>query len=234
MSVSTRAGRSTQGEFADNGKAESKVNPDELFERFPDLLFPSFRNQMLLGKVPAETVQKVLEPLLSNFYEVMLQLPPHLQTDFENILRIYPDVAERLGVGIKQPIFESMRGLAEYRLRLGSRDISTDLQFDVAAESQQKLGGPNGPLAKEGQGFFNTDRGNSVYLEFFYSEEDNCISFEYKPPKFEIKIHICGIYTATLSPRRPKQKVPVNDLLEILMKCVRGVDIKIIEVINRH
>ncbi len=209
--------------------SESKVNPDELFERFPNLLFSSFRNQLLLGRTPAETVQRVLEPLLSNFYELMLQLPPDLQTDFENILRIYPDVAERFGVWIKPPILESLRCFAQYRLSLESPDTMIDLQFDVAAEHQQKLQAPKMSFVKEGQGFFTTDKGNSVYLEFFYSEGDDCASFEYKPPKFEIEIHICGIYAATLSSSRPRQKIPVDNLFEILMKCVQGVKIKVIE-----
>lgn len=209
--------------------SESKVNPDALFERFPELLFSSFRNRMLLGKIPAETVQRVLEPLLSNFYELMLQLPAHLQTDFENVLRIYPDVAERFRVWIKPPILESLRCFAQYRLRLRSHDAPNNLEFDIAAEPQQKLEGPKMSFVHEGQGFFTTDKGSPVYLEFFYSEGDDCASFEYKPPKFEVEIHVCGIYTATLSPRRPKQKIPVDNLFEILIKCVRGADIKVIE-----
>jgi hypothetical protein len=80
------------------------VDPVELFERFPELLFAGFRTQMLPGEIPAETAQRVPEPLASNFYEFMLQLPAHLQADFENILRIYPDVTGRLGVWIKPPI----------------------------------------------------------------------------------------------------------------------------------
>jgi hypothetical protein len=205
------------------------MNLDELFQTFPDLLFLSLRNKMLLGKVPAETVQRVLEPLLSNFYELMFQLQAHLQTDFENILRIYPDVAERFGVWIKPPILESLRCFAEYRLRLRSHDTLNNLGFDIAAELQQKLESPKMSFVKEGQGFFTTDKGSPVYLEFFYSEGDNCASFEYKPPKSEIEIHICGIYTATISPRRPKLKIPVDNLFEILMKCVRGVEIEVIE-----
>ncbi|MGA2401334.1 MAG: hypothetical protein ABSG91_06475 [Syntrophobacteraceae bacterium] len=209
--------------------SENKVNPDEFFQSFPDLLISSFRKQMLLGKVPAGAVQRILGPLLYNFYELMLQLPPHLQTDVENILRIYPEVAERFGVLIKPPILESLRCFAKYRLGLGSIDTPADLQFDYAAESQQKLEGAKRSFVKEGQGFFTTDKGNSVYLEFFYSVGDDCASFEYKPLKFEIEIHICGVYTATLGPRRPKQKIQVNDLFEILMKGARGVNIKTIE-----
>ena len=208
---------------------ESKVNPDALFERFPELLLSSFKKQMLLGKVPAEMVQRVLEPLLSNFYELMLQLPAHLQTDFENILRIYPDVAERFGVWIKPPILESLRCFAEYRLRRRSHDTLNNLGFQIAAEPQQKLESSKMSFVKEGQGFFTTDKGSPVYLEFFYSEGDDCASFEYKPPEFQIEIHICGIYTATLSPGKPELKIPVDNLFEILMKCVRGVEIKVIE-----
>jgi hypothetical protein len=205
------------------------VNPDEIFKRFPEVLFSSFRNQMLLGKIPAETVQRVLDPLLSNFYELILQLPAQLQTDFENILRIYPDVAERFGVWIKPPILESLRCFAQYRLRLRSKDTRNDPGFDIAAEPQQKFEGPKMSFVKEGQGFFTTDKGSPVYLEFYYSDGDDCASFEYKPPKFEIEIHICGIYTTTLSTRRPRQKIPVDNLFAILAKCVRGVDIKVIE-----
>lgn len=152
-----------------------------------------------------------------------------MQTDFENILRIYPDVAERFGVWIKPPIVESLHCFAQYRLRIRSHDPLNNLEFDIAAEPQQKLEGPKMSFVKEGQGFFTTDKGSPVYLEFFYTEGDDCASFEYKPPKFEIELHICGIYTATLSPHRPKQKIPVDNLFEILVKCVHGVDIKVIE-----
>lgn len=204
------------------------MNSDQLFEKFPDLLLSSFRYQMLLGKIPAETVQLVLEPLLSNFHELMLKLPAQVQKDFENILRIYPEVGERFGVWIKPPIVESLRCFAGYRLKAGSPQAE-DPELDIAAEPQQKLANSGLSFVKEGQGFFTTDKGNTVYLEFVYSEEDDCASFEYKPTHFEIELHICGIYTTTLSPGRPKQKVPVDNLFEILTKCIHGVDVIVIE-----
>ncbi len=205
------------------------MNPDELFEGFPDLLVSSLRKQMLLGQVPAETVQRILEPLLTNFHELMQRLPPYLQTDFENILRIYPDVAERFDVRIKPSIFESLQCFAKYRLWMGSNEPPANLKFDHAAEPQQKLEAAKRSFVKEGQGFFTTDKGSPVYLEFFYSEEDDWASFEYKPSQFEIEIYICGIYTTTLSPRTPKQKIPVKDLSGILMQSVQGVAIETIE-----
>jgi hypothetical protein len=205
------------------------VNPDELFEKFPELVFSSFRTQMLLGKVPAETVQRVLEPLLSNFHELMLELPPPLQTDFENILRIYPDVAERFGLWIKPPLVESLRRFAQYRLRHGPSDTTADPNCDIAAEPQQELKAAKEPFVKEGQGFFITDRGSPVYLEFFYSEGDDCASFEYKPANLEIEIQICGIHLATLGPGRPIARLPVDNLIEIFIKCIRDSEVKVIE-----
>jgi hypothetical protein len=219
-----------------NAFSEGEVNPDELFARFPDVLVSSFRNQMLLGKVPAETVQRVLEPLLSDFYDLMLQLPPALQADFENILRIYPDVAERFGVWIKPPIIESLKYFPKYRLGIVSFRAPFETEFDIAAEPQQGLEAVKLSFGKEGQGFFTTDKGRPVYIEFFYSEGDDCVLFEHKPRELEIEIRICGIYAATLSPSRPKQKIPADNLFEILMKCVREVDIKVIEAVpgGRH
>ena len=205
------------------------MEPEILFEKFPDLLLSSFRDRMLLGNIPAETVRVVLEPLLSDFYELMLQLPPDLQTDFENILRIYPDVAELFGVGIKPPILESLRLFAQCPLRNQSHPAKTKLEFEGAAEPQLPLGTPMRPFVKQGQGFFKTDRGSSVYLEFFYSEGDDCASFEYKRPKFEIEIHICGVYVLTLSPSKPNLKIPVDDLFKILMKCTGSVMVKVVE-----
>jgi hypothetical protein len=205
------------------------MNPDELFDRFPELVLSSFRTQMLLGKVPAETVLRVLKPLLSNYFELMLQLPPSLQTDFENILRIYPDVAERFDMRIKPPIVESLGHFARYRLRHGSPDSVITPEFDVAAEPQQELNAARGPFINEGQGFFVTDKGNAVYLEFFYAEKDDCASFVYKPAKLEIEVQICGIFLATLSPGKPRCRISVDDLFEVLAKCIRQAEIKLIE-----
>lgn len=209
------------------------MNPAELFEKFPDVLLLSFRKQMLLGIVPADTVQTILEPLLSDFYEIMLQLPPELQADFENILRLYPDVAERFGVWINPPVVESLRRIARYRPKPGLGERLDYLELDMAAEPQQGLEITKksfpGSLQKEGQGFFTTDRGSSVYIEFSCPEQGEFASFEYKPHRLDIEIHICGVYTTTLTPRSPKQTIPLDNLFQILMKCAGEIEIKIIE-----
>ncbi len=188
---------------------------------------------MLLGEVPAQTAGKILEPLLSNFIELMLQLPHYLQVDFENILRIYPDVADRFHLKMKPPIIETLRRFSEHRRSSAAHEAGAangwDSELDIAAEPQKELRVSQGYLLTEGQGFFNTDRGRSVYLEFFYSEGDDYVSFECEPAKFEIEIHICGIYIVSLGPGEPKKNFPANALFKILEESAHEADIKIVE-----
>ncbi|MDR3555938.1 MAG: hypothetical protein P4L55_14365 [Syntrophobacteraceae bacterium] len=210
------------------------MRPDVLFEKFPDIVLSSFRKQMLLGIVPADTVERILEPLLSNFQELMLRLPPALQTDFENILRLYPDVAERFSVFIKPPVVESLRSFAGYRQKKHPADKSEpEEKLDLAAEHQDKMEvrkkSFEHPLVKEGQGFFTTDRGNPVYLEFSCPEGGDSACFEYLPARMDIEIHLCGNYTITLTAQAPKREIPVESLSQILMKCGPEVEITIIE-----
>lgn len=217
------------------------MEPDVLFENFPDVLLSSFRMQMLLGKVPADTVRLILEPLLANFYELMLQLPPDLQADFENILRIYPDVAERFQVSIKPPLVESLLSLSRYRQESGAGDRPNrvveerfdESGLDMAAEPRTPFEVTRNSFltssAKEGQGFFTTDRSTPVYIEFSFSEGDDCACFQYKPTRLDIEIHICGVYVTTLTPSSPNRRVPVDGLLKVLDKCAPEIRIKIIE-----
>ncbi|MGC8493299.1 MAG: hypothetical protein ACP5SH_16350 [Syntrophobacteraceae bacterium] len=202
------------------------MNPEKLFEKFPDLLFSGFRQQMLLGKVPADVVQQILEPLLSNFQDIMFQLPSDLQADLENVLRIYPDVAERFGVWIKPPVALSLRGFARRR-----KENYQDL--DMAAEPQQGFQVTKksfvSSFPEEGQGFFTTDRGNPVYIEFSSSEAGDFACFEYKPPRFAIEIRICGRCAATLTPDSPRQLIPADRLSQILAECTGEIEIRIIE-----
>jgi len=210
------------------------VNSDELFEKLPKLLFSGFRNQMLLGRVRAETVQLVLEPLLLNFYEIMLRLPTQLQTDFENILRIYPEIAQRFNVRIKPPFEESLLRFAKYRLDNAPAYTRKELDFPMVAEAQEMLESPYELSVQEGQGFFTTDKGNSVYLEFSYSEKDDLIVIGHQPRHLEIEIHFCGMQILTLNRERPEQSVPAVVFIEILQRCVHGVDVTIREPENAN
>ncbi len=197
------------------------MNPDVLFEKFPDIVFGSLRKQMLLGMVPADTVRRILEPLLSDFHHLMLALPSELRADFENILRLYPDVAERFAISIKPPVLESLRSMARYA---GSGVVHMEVgELDLAAEPQARLSTDDelsvGAFANEGQGFFTTDRGGSVYIEFFHPEGADRVYFEYKPCRTNIEIYLGGIYTISLTPRNPKAEIPLDRLIQILGEC---------------
>lgn len=209
------------------------METEQMFAKFRLSGCAHLKDRMLLGEVPAETVSTVLEPLLSNFYELMLQLPSDMQADFENILRIYSDVAESYGIWIKPPILESLKHFAQYWLKIDPKGFTPGFDFLAAAESQEEFLDA-GVFVKEGQGFFCTDRGNSVYLEFFYSEGDECASFEYWPPEFAVRIEICGIRILILTPSRPKQDIAVEDLSKILMKCARDVTVNVFEVDSKR
>jgi hypothetical protein len=197
------------------------LNSDEFFDAFPELFFGSLRKQMLLGILPAQTVGAILEPLLSNFYEIMSALTPDLQIDFENILRIYPDVAARFHLRIKPPIAQALSSLVEFLRASGKISETGDwagkrAEIDLAAESQKPFRISECTPITEGQGFLTSDRGNSVYLELCWSTTDDFFSFDHKPSEIEIDIHICGTYALTLGPGTPAKKMEKDRLLEII------------------
>ena len=199
------------------------LDSDELFDAFPEIVFGSLRKQMLLGILPAQTVGTILEPLLTNFYDIMPALTPDLRIDFENILRIYPDVAARFHLRITPPIADALSSLVEF-LRASPKISETcdsadaSVEMDLAAERQKSFIVTEISPVTEGQGFFTTDRGNGIYLEFSWSIEDDFISFDHKPSEIEIDIHICGTYALTLGPNAQAKTIAKDRLLEILNK----------------
>jgi hypothetical protein len=69
---------------------------------------------------------------------------------------------------------------------------------------------------RQGQGFFTTNRGNTVYLEFSWSPGDDFISFLHKPPEMELEVHFHGAYAFTLGPTAPQRTIQKSVLLELL------------------
>ena len=202
------------------------MNSEDLLEKFPKTFFTSFRKQLLLGMVPAQTVQAVLGPLLSNFFELMVELSPDIQSDIQNILTIYPDVAQQFGLRIKPPLADSLQKLSEYLL---AETLEPEAPMDLAAEPQKKL-----PIARnvsfvEGQGFFTTDKGNCVFLEFSYTESDDCASFAYQPAGFGIDLYLCGKHALSLTPAEPIKKIPTGELAGIFRNCGREIAIEVRE-----
>lgn len=206
------------------------LDSDELFDTFPEIIFGSLRKQMLLGILPAQAVGTVLEPLLRNFHEIMPELSPDLRRDFENILRIYPDVAAQFGLRIRPPIGEALFSLVEFlsiagKISEAGDPAGTGVELDLAAEEQNRFNITKRTPLKEGQGFLTTDGGNSVYLEFSWSRGDDFISFRRKPAEIEIDVHICGAYAFTLGPSVLEERLEKNRLLEIFTRQTVPADV---------
>ncbi len=191
------------------------MNTEELFHSIPDLLFGSVRKQMLMGIMPARSVRVILEPLLSDFYTIMLRLPHELQVDFEDILRIYPDVARQFDLIVKPPLLEALRRMAAQAPSSGTAVPALDTPLDYAAEEQSELVMTGGPL-HEGQGFFETERGNSVYIEFSYREGEKYIHFMHKPAELRIGLFIRGIHILDLSREKHVNSIAAKSFLEML------------------
>ncbi|MCE5336058.1 MAG: hypothetical protein LLG06_15865 [Desulfobacteraceae bacterium] len=202
------------------------MNSDEIFDILPLKVLRGFKTRMLLGTVPADTVAEVLEPFLSRFFDLMLGLPPGLQTDMENILRIYPDVAERFGLRMKPPM-ETV--LTELRLHFTERgDLEEEYAPDMAAEDQAPFWGSTSRLW-EAQGFFRTDRDNPVYLELSYRQADAAVRFAHISTIPGIEIVICGAPVLSLGRDVPKGEVPVGVISSLLANLPSHPLIRIIE-----
>jgi hypothetical protein len=171
-------------------------------------------------------VQSVFEPLLSNYYELMVELPTDVQNDIQNILTIYPDVAQKFGLRMKPPMAVSLQQLAEH---LGAGGDQTEYVLDLAAEPQKPLDSTKDHFCLEGQGFFTTDKGNCVFLEISFSEPNFCATLIYQPVGPEIQVHICGVYTVSLTPQEPTKKLPVSELLKVFKNCPQGMTVRVSE-----
>ncbi len=138
---------------------------DRLFERLPEVLFASLRKRMLLGAVAAREVNSILEPLLADFYGIMPLLSPDLQTDLENILRIYPDVASRYSLRMKPPLETALPALAAHLWRKRRAEGRDEAQPPLAYAAERRDGAYTGPepavLAAEQQDDLDLGQGST-------------------------------------------------------------------------
>lgn len=212
------------------------MNEDELFERLPDLVFAGIRLQLLLGALPAVDAASVLEPLLEDFWNIIWKLPPDLQADLENILRIYPDLAAKWGLRMKPPIQKSLTSLAEFLL-LPRHPANIPVKsavgaeiFDLAAQHQAKFEAGERRVLFEGQGFFQTDTGNGIFLEFSYFVGDDFITFARRSAESAIQVQIKGSIAIEFGRGEAEKKSGIGEFLKI---CWKGgfekADIKVID-----
>lgn len=75
------------------------MDNNELFDLVPDLFFGSLREQMILGMLPSETVETLLQPLLDDYNKTISQLPVRVQNEINIILfKIYPEISGEYGI----------------------------------------------------------------------------------------------------------------------------------------
>jgi hypothetical protein len=171
---------------------------------------------MFLGLVKAETAKAVLEPLLADFWNIIFKLPLDLQRELENILRIYPDVAESFSIRIKPPIEKALLALAvNLRKRAWQFPPGESKALDLAAEGQSGLEEAVALYPAEGQGFFSTDRGNTVFVEFSFFEGDECILLGRRPIEMGMELHLCGKHAVTFQPEELGKTLGIKAFMEI-------------------
>lgn len=193
------------------------MNSDRLFDRFPEFVLEDFRRKLLLGLVDAGTVRTVLGPLLQDYREVMERLAPELRRDFDNILRLYPDVAAGFGLRVKPALESALAGLAG-ALRRGLHAMRQEFEsdLDIAAEVQQPLSSRETEWYFSGQGFFQCAGDDVVFFEFSFFPAEGAIVFERQPPAFPLEVSFCGRPALDFRPGETLRKMSAGDFLDAL------------------
>jgi hypothetical protein len=187
------------------------MNGEALFDKFPEAVFQSLREQMLLGVLPSELVSEVLEPVLSDYEGIRLRLPPELRCDCDNILRVYPEIAAAHGIS-PAPTLAGMLGAlwANIRKRTArGSDLPVEVVAEHAAEGPEELAAEaQSPLPVEekplsAEGVIRSEGGQAVQIRFEYEPEGKRLCFEAPALPGSIVLHLGGRFALTLRPGEP-------------------------------
>lgn len=179
------------------------MNGETLFDKFPEAVFRSLWEQMLLGTLPSELVSEVLAPLLSDYERVRLVLPSEVRCDFESILRVYPEIAAAHGIE-PLPALPEVLGSLWTRIRRrksGGPEVSPGVAADLAAQSQTPLPVAEDPLSAEG--LIRPEGGRPVLIRIAYEPERQRLCFEAPSSSGRISLHLGGRFVLTLRPGVP-------------------------------
>ena len=196
---------------------------NDLFELMPDRFFESLRLQMKLGVLASEKVETVLKPLLKNYDAVMPQLDPVIQAEIEDILRIYPEIAEKYDLKLKLPplITSILDELWEKWNRTVKEIMKRELIMSQVRRGPMPEEGPRrdghlellrkiaAKLPHYGRGRFMTDKRNPVFLELTYDGELGQYCFQ--SPGLSRRVHV-HVSTFPLSLWNQGRSAPVRAL----------------------
>lgn len=187
------------------------MNGEELFDSFPEAVFRSLREQMLLGVLPSELVSEVLGPLLSDYEGIRLRLSPGLRSDFDNILRVYPEIAEAHGIepaptlaGTLGTLWANLRERRPRGAGLPAELIAeheAEEPAELAAEAQSILPVEMKPLSAEG--VIRSQGGQAVRIRLEYQPESASLCFEAPDQPGSVALHLGGRFALTLRPGEP-------------------------------
>jgi hypothetical protein len=204
--------------------------PDhEVFDTLPRIFFKGLRERMLLGVVSSETVERILGPALEDYAAIVPRLPPRLQNDLDDILRMYPEVAEYYGLTPKPAFFAVLDSLWDLLREIlaggkpalgrglaGAWDSGGGAGGEMALEAQKPLGRRSTARGCRTSVCLTTDGGNEVLLELSCVEGEEAVCFESSGLAGTIELHLCGCPVLNLGPGAGRQCLTLDELAERL------------------
>jgi hypothetical protein len=177
---------------------------------------------MMQGALPAETVEGILGPFLRDGFPS--ELSPHAQTEIENILRIYPEVAGRLGIELS-PSISSFLASFWALLRSGKRTGVTaqepafqhmDALSPVSLREGQRPLAParNPEPVLQARGFIVSTKGVKRLLNVCFEKDENHLCFEIQGLTRNASIYLCGMKAVSLGPAEPRGCFPLTKLAD--------------------
>lgn len=221
--------------------------PDrEPFDALPESFFKGLREQMLLGTVSSHTVESILEPVLEDYEEFLQLLPLRVQNDLDDILRMYPEIAERYGLTPGPGFFAILDSLWELLKKvIAGKESQSGWEPACAELEELREFSTGGADILEGQRFLEkrpgsgswrtgacltTDKGNEVILKVTCLEDEDAVCFESSGLAGKIEVRLCDCPVCTLGPDESRQCLTVLELAERLRgREGLSVDVEVVE-----
>lgn len=204
----------------------------EPFDALPESFFKGLREQMLLGTVSSRTVESILDPVLEDYEKFLQLLPLRVQNDLDDILRMYPEIAERYGLTPGPAFFAVLDSLWEL-LKEVIAGTESQLEWEPACkwfgepgefstcgtdigEEQRFLERRAGSGGWRTGACLTTDKGNEVNLQVSCREGEDAVYFESPGLAKKIEVRFCDCPVCTLGPEESRRCLTLLELAERL------------------
>ncbi len=216
----------------------------DLLEKLPELFLKSLKKRMLRGDLPSKAVEEILSPLIEDFDRLKARLSPTLRNDVENILKIYPELADRYGIALPHSVFYALDTVWERFGGAGSEstptfpppgaypegDMASPTPAYYLAEDQNVPEGAASAHSHAGRSTLITDRGNAITLSVHYDERERSIRFIAPELAIKVAVRLCGRPALILDPENPSASLTIEEFVRIVGQTPeREVDLELIE-----